>query len=94
MQYCKCGGCEDVGDPSCDHDASAVDGGGTGNGGGDAGFNQGTFGSLLLDTSETDLISFPPCLLKVSVGIEDISDIIADFAHALKDAIPDENVAQ
>ena len=28
----------------------------------------------------------------MSVGIEDISDIIADFSHAFSLAIPDENV--
>ncbi|KLO11958.1 O-acetylhomoserine ami [Schizopora paradoxa] len=33
-----------------------------------------------------------PDLIRVSVGIEDISDIIADFDHAIKEAVPDSNV--
>jgi len=34
-----------------------------------------------------------PDLIRVSVGIEDISDIIADFSHALALAVPGENAA-
>lgn len=30
-----------------------------------------------------------PCALKVSVGIEDISDIVADFSHAFAAALPE-----
>lgn len=30
-----------------------------------------------------------PDLIRVSVGIEDISDIVADFSHALAVALPD-----
>ncbi|KAG9032581.1 Homocysteine synthase [Tulasnella sp. JGI-2019a] len=41
-------------------------------------------------TSEEQIASgVSPDLIRVSVGIEDISDIIADFDHALELAIPD-----
>lgn len=33
-------------------------------------------------------------MCQVSVGIEDISDIIADFSHALQNAIPEVNAKQ
>ncbi|EJD00361.1 O-acetylhomoserine ami [Fomitiporia mediterranea MF3/22] len=35
-----------------------------------------------------------PDLIRISVGIEHISDIIADFSHALEVAIPEENIKQ
>ncbi|KAG8946608.1 Homocysteine synthase [Tulasnella sp. 408] len=47
-----------------------------------------------LTTEEQFASGVTPDLLRVSVGIEDISDIIADFDHAFKLAIPDENATQ
>ncbi|KAG8996196.1 Homocysteine synthase [Tulasnella sp. 427] len=47
-----------------------------------------------LTTEEQFASGVTPDLIRVSVGIEDISDIIADFGAAFKLAIPDENITQ
>ncbi|KAG8951468.1 Homocysteine synthase [Tulasnella sp. 424] len=47
-----------------------------------------------LTTEEQFASGVTPDLIRVSVGIEAISDIIADFEHAFKLAIPDENITQ